>query len=65
MLNSRKCMEKMVTYLSIGEKVEGGQVKLAGATALGNHLNESWSKLKATKIDIKSLPHGSDTGFLV
>ncbi|WZZ88058.1 hypothetical protein YC2023_116637 [Brassica napus] len=67
-LDSSKSIEKMVTFLSLGET--SNQIPPEGATALkrGNKpaslLDDSWSKLKAPKIELKSLPAGLRYAFL-
>ncbi|KAF8053677.1 hypothetical protein N665_1385s0005 [Sinapis alba] len=59
----------MVAYLNLGESKEGDQSNQAGATApmkgaSGDQINEPWSKLKAPKIELKSLPTWLRYAFL-
>ena len=68
MLDSSQSIEKMVALLSLGEA--SNQAPLEGETApkRGNKptslLDDSWSELKAPKIELKSLPAGPRYAFL-
>ena len=67
MLDFARSMEKMVPYLSLGEKDKSNQSSTVGAAApkratMPNvQLDDPWSELKALKIELKSLPMGSGT----
>ena len=67
MLDSAKSMEKLVTYLSLGEKDESDQSSATGAAASKSatkpnmQLDDPWSEPKAPKIELKSLSRGSGT----
>ena len=70
MLESAESMEKLVTYLSLGEKDESDQSSATGATASKGatkpnmQLDDPWCKLKAPKIELKSFPTGLRYAFL-
>ena len=70
MLDSAKSMEKLVTYLSMGEKDKSNPSSTAGAAApkrkiMPNmQLDDPWSELKAPKIKLKSFPTGLMYAFL-
>ncbi|WZZ51051.1 hypothetical protein YC2023_051158 [Brassica napus] len=70
MLDSAKSMERLVAYLSLGEKDESNQrdatraVASKGATKPNMQLDDPWSELKAPKIELKSLPTGLRYAFL-
>jgi len=70
MLDSTKSIEKMVAYLSLREKDESNQSSTVGAAAQKRatvpnmQLDDPWSKLKAPKIELKSLPTGLMYAFL-
>ena len=63
-------MERLVTYLSLGEKDASNQsdtsgaVASKGATKLSTPRDNPWSELKAPKIELKSLPTGLRYAFL-
>ena len=68
MLDSCTSIEKMVAFLSLGET--SNQIPPEGATApkqgnkMASLLDDSWSELKAPKIELKSLPAGLRYAFL-
>ncbi|XP_013650512.1 uncharacterized protein LOC106355038 [Brassica napus] len=68
MLDSGKSIEKMVTFLSLGETSNQPPPKGATVPKQGNKparlLDDSWSELKAPMIELKSLPAGIRYAFL-
>ena len=70
MLDPAKSMERLVAYLSLGEKDESNESDATGAVALKDatkpnmQLDDPWSELKAPKIELKSLPTRLRYAFL-
>ena len=65
MLDSCEIIEKPVAFLSLGET--SNQISPEGAAApkkTTSQLDDSWSELKAPKIELKSLPAGLRYAFL-